>query len=404
MTAANVPRFFVFAALVNTNLWLPVWVIFFQERGIGLAEIGAMDALSTLLMAFAEVATGGVADRFGRKTSMMIGAALHGLALIGLTTRVFSPVFVVGFLVWGASYTFISGADMAFLYDTLKADGRAEEHRWFVGRWLAVEHVCAGLAALAGGFLATIDMRYCFLVSGFSLMGAALVAATFTEPPRSEPGSADVVLRYREILGAAAGLVLRWPLIRYQVLFGAAATAFSFTLTWLLLQPYAHAMGVPTVGLGLMALLIRAASVVGSMTADRLARGVGTGAVVVAAAVILAGGQLALWAVASPTVLAVFVVVALASSVMRPTISALLNREIPSAQRATVLSIQSLLGWLAVALMEPLVLALGERVGMHAALGTSGLLTFACLFPLLAGWRRAAAQASAQPADGCVAA
>jgi hypothetical protein len=52
--------------------------------------------------------------------------------------------------------------------------------------------------------------------------------------------------------------------------------------------------------------------------------------------------------------------------------------------------------------MEPLVLALGERVGMHAALGASGLLTIACLFPLLAGWRRAAAHASALPEDGCV--
>jgi hypothetical protein len=62
MTATNLPRFFVFAGLVNLNLWLPIWVIYFQQRGVGLAELGIMDGVSTLLMALAEVATGAVAD------------------------------------------------------------------------------------------------------------------------------------------------------------------------------------------------------------------------------------------------------------------------------------------------------------------------------------------------------
>jgi MFS family permease len=399
VTATNLPRFFVFAGLVNLNLWLPIWVIFFQQRGVGLAEIGIMDGVSTLLMALAEVATGAVADRWGRKTSMMIGAALHGLAILGLTTGVFSPIFVVAWMIWGVSYTFISGADMAFLYDTLKADGRSDEHRWFAGRWIAVEHACAGVAAFAGGLLATIDMRLCFLVSGTSLLAASVVATTFSEPPRSEPGAGDVGLRYREILRAAVTVVLGRPLIRYQLLFGAAAVAFAFMLNWMLLQPYAHGMGVTTAGLGIMALLIRVASVAGSMMADRVAHGVGHWLVVAVSAIMLAGGQLVLWAGASPGVLGVFVVVAIASSILRPTLSALLNRDIPSAQRATILSIQSLVGWLLVALAEPLVLMLAERAGMHAAMAFSGMLTVACLGPLLVLWRRAAVSPGAPGAE-----
>jgi MFS family permease len=404
MTATNLPRFFVFAGLVNLNLWLPIWVIYFQQRGVGLAELGIMDGVSTLLMALAEVATGAVADRWGRKTSMMIGAALHGLALLGLTTGVFSPLFVVAWMIWGVSYTFISGADMAFLYDTLKADGRSAEHRWFAGRWIAVEHACAGAAAFAGGLLATIDMRLCFLLSGTSLLAAALVATTFAEPPRSESGSGDVALRYREILRAAATVVLGRPLIRYQLLFGAAAVAFAFMLNWMLLQPYAHGMGVTTAGLGIMALLIRVASVAGSMMADRVGQRIGPWPIVAVSATILAGGQLALWAGTSRRILGVFVIVAVASSVLRPTLSALLNRDIPSAQRATILSIQSLVGWLLVALIEPIVLLLAERAGMHKAMAFSGMLTIACLGPLLVLWWRAAASRKAPGARGRLAA
>ena len=177
---ANIPRFFVFWGLVNFNLWLPIWVIFFQQRGVTLSQLGGLEAASGLVMGLAEVATGAVADRWGRKASMMVGAVAFGFAVLGLTTRTLSPLFLVAYLVWGPAYTFISGADMAFLYDSLKAEGRADEHPRLAGRYFALEHASGGGAALLGGWLATVDMRVCFYASAAAMLLAAAVAFTFT--------------------------------------------------------------------------------------------------------------------------------------------------------------------------------------------------------------------------------
>src|SRR5687767_7967431 len=111
---ANIPRFYLFTGLGNFLLWMPVWVIFFRERGLSLSQIGVLELVSILLLAVSEVPTGAVADTFGRKASMAMGATLHGLAVLGVLTSVLSPVFVVSYCLWAISFSFLSGASEAF--------------------------------------------------------------------------------------------------------------------------------------------------------------------------------------------------------------------------------------------------------------------------------------------------
>jgi len=363
--------------------------VFFQERGISLTALGMLEAASNLIMGAAEVTTGAVADRWGRKTSMIIGALAFATALVGLTATPMSPAFIVAYLAWGASYSFISGADMAFVYDSLKADGRAERYTRVAGYALAIEHATAAGAAAVGGWLATIDMRLCFYASAAAMLLSAAVAATFIEPPRSEPGSA--ALRYREILRNAVALVAGRPHVRHLVLLGATTFAFSFLLLWVLLQPYGRAVGIPLWALGLAAAILRIVSFGGSILADRLGRGVGTQTLVAGMVLALIGSQVILWGAPARGTLLAFAVIAFASSVMRPTLSALLNREIPSEQRATILSIQSLLWISLVGIGDLLLLPIAERAGVPAAIAVSAVLSVVCLVPLLRLWARSGA-------------
>src|SRR3712207_2830586 len=91
----NVARMYGFTALTQSFFWMPIWVIFFQRRGLSLGEIGALEFGGMVLMAIAEVPTGAVADAWGRKTSLAIGAFLHGVATLGVTTEALSPVFLL---------------------------------------------------------------------------------------------------------------------------------------------------------------------------------------------------------------------------------------------------------------------------------------------------------------------
>ncbi len=114
---ANIPRFYAFTALMRSMLWMPIWIVFFERRGLSLGEIGMLEFVAIVLLAVSEVPTGTVADTWGRKTSLVIGAALQGLALLGLLTGVLSPAFLLAYIFWGVSFSFISGAADALVYD-----------------------------------------------------------------------------------------------------------------------------------------------------------------------------------------------------------------------------------------------------------------------------------------------
>ena len=79
---ANVWKSYLYRFLMNFQLWWPIWVIYLQkERGLSLTQITLLDTPFFLLIVLAEVPTGAIADRFGRRTSLMLGSSLFALAV-----------------------------------------------------------------------------------------------------------------------------------------------------------------------------------------------------------------------------------------------------------------------------------------------------------------------------------
>src|SRR5512132_831873 len=86
--AANIPRYFVYTALKGFSFGLigAMWVIFLtQRRGLSLAQASLVDVMFFVAAAFGEVPTGIVADRFGRKASLIVGAILLCVGILGWT-------------------------------------------------------------------------------------------------------------------------------------------------------------------------------------------------------------------------------------------------------------------------------------------------------------------------------
>src|SRR5262245_30548718 len=120
-------RLLAVQALAMFILWVPIWVVFLQDKGLSLSEIGGLEAAAWLITAALEVPTGMIADRWGRKASIGIGTSLYAAAMFLIQTEAFSLPFLLAYAMWNGSMAFVSGADSALLYDSLKADGRAAE-------------------------------------------------------------------------------------------------------------------------------------------------------------------------------------------------------------------------------------------------------------------------------------
>ena len=66
--ARNVPVYYLFYAVSGFLIWMPIWVIYLQElRGMTLTQIATIESIFWITVVLAEVPTGAVADRWGRR-------------------------------------------------------------------------------------------------------------------------------------------------------------------------------------------------------------------------------------------------------------------------------------------------------------------------------------------------
>jgi len=384
----NIWRLFVVQALLGFILWVPIWVIFLQGKGLSLTQVGLLEGVAWTITAFLEVPTGAIADRWGRKASIAVGASLYGIAMFLILTEALSPAFLLGYALWNSSTAFVSGADSALLYDSLKADGRAVEASKQAGRYAAINQASQGVASLVGAALATVDISLCFAICGFLGFAAAGLVLTIHEPPRTAEDGTEY-LGYWRNLKRAMRIAARRPVVRALVLLNATILVIPLVVYYVLLQPYSLGVGLPLAALGVVVIGVQASTVVASWLAHRTAGRFDLANVVAVSLTVLIAATVILAAVPSIPSLALMLAVALVPALLTPLLSARLNDLIPSAQRATILSLGALLFELGLAVAMPALLAFADRLGPAAAIGLSGLIFAVTTVPLMFVWRTA---------------
>jgi fucose permease len=113
-----------FAALSLVPLMVPVMVLFWEDNGLDTFDIYVLQAAFALASVLLEVPTGLVADRLGKRASLLSGqiAVAVGCVIYALGTGFWS--FLVAEVVLALGVSLLSGADAALLYDSLQRLGR----------------------------------------------------------------------------------------------------------------------------------------------------------------------------------------------------------------------------------------------------------------------------------------
>jgi MFS family permease len=206
----------------------PLYALLFADTGLSAAEISALFALWSFMGVVAEVPSGALADRVGRRAAVVASGLLQaaGFALWTLLPGV--PGFAAGFALWGLGGALASGAFEALLYDGLAAAGAGHRYVRVLARveaaGLAVQVPIAGVATalfeLGGHALAG-------WVSVGTSLGSAAVAATLPDvrSPAAD-GEGGEALGYLATLRAGVTEAARSPAVRAAILGVAAITAF----------------------------------------------------------------------------------------------------------------------------------------------------------------------------------
>src|ERR1044072_1713308 len=109
-------------ALFWMHFFAAVLVPFYTEGAhLSLSQVFFLNSWFMAWNFLLEGPTGTVADYFGRKWSLALGAMVGGLAALVNVSDLTLPNFLFADVLFAISYTLNSGADEALVYDTLKA-------------------------------------------------------------------------------------------------------------------------------------------------------------------------------------------------------------------------------------------------------------------------------------------
>jgi len=395
-TSQRIIRTYLTLQFGNTLAASLIWginTLFLLNAGLSIFEAFLANAFYTLGMVIFEIPTGIVADNWGRRTSYLLGTVTLSAStvLYFVLWQEHSPfwLWAAASMLLGLGYTFFSGAVEAWLIDALqhvKYKGKVEA---VFGRAQVVGGAAMLIGTLGGGLIAqftTLGVPY--LVRGGILLVLFVTAWIVMHdigfvPERNETAlKAMRTLLRSSIDNGLKVLPVRWLMFSAVIISSVGFYAF-YALQPYLLQLFGDSTAYWVAGLA--ATLVSLAQISGGLLAGRIAGLFAKRTTALILVTIVSSAVLTLLYFCHSFYLALGLIFAwgLLFAATMPIRQTYMNGMIPSKQRATVLSFDSVMSNLGGMVIQP---GLAKVADMYSY-GTSfmvGALVQLVALPMLA--------------------
>ncbi len=391
--------YFTLAGLYTLSAAL-IWgvnTLFLLDAGLSFFEVFVANAAFSAGMVVFEVPTGVVADTLGRRVSFLLSVSVLAATTLLYVALAQVDAGVVAFalvsVLMGLGFTFYSGAMEAWLVDALTASGYTGLLDRVFARGQQVTGTAMLVGTVGGGLLGQVDLslpyvvRAALLVAVFGIAYVVMHDLGFT--PR-RVGAAELPAEVAR--SARAGIEFGWGQPGLRLLMLASFLQMGFVMwAFYAAQPYLLALldtdavwisGVVYAGVALSTIGGNQIVSVASRFCGRRTTLLLVAAAVQSVAAVVLGLTDSFW-VAVPALL----LVTGSLGVTSPVRSAYLHHVVPSEQRATVVSFDSMVSNAGGIGGQIGLGALGEARSVGSAFVVGGVATAAAL-PLLARVRR----------------
>lgn len=199
----QINKLYLMNAIGNGCLAGAAWVAVLASAGYSAAEIGICEMIFHIVSLIAEIPSGVAADVFGRKR-MMVLSGISAL-LAGLLKALFGgsfPIVAFSMIFSALSYNLASGSDAALAYESLKAEGRDNLYNSYSSNSSIIYRIASALATLAAGFTLTLGMRRAELLDAGFMVVHIMIALSLreirTDKPRDTKVGDAITNCYRE--------------------------------------------------------------------------------------------------------------------------------------------------------------------------------------------------------------
>jgi MFS family permease len=323
---------------LSASLIWGVNTLFLLNAGLDIFGVFIANGVFTASMSIFEIPTGVWADSRGRRTSFLLSVAVVFAGTLGYVATASLGggsllLFSVMSVLLGLGFTFYSGAVEAWLVDALRATGYTGQLDQVFARASMVSGAAMLAGTVSGGILGSLDLAAPFLTRAVLLVSPRAVQL------------AALPAEMRRI--AQASIVYGWRVRSVRLLVVASFIQMGFMAwgfhAW---QPYfLDLLGRDAVWVaGVIASLVALATIVGNGVVEWFTRYCGRRTTLLVCAAALFSTAAVGVGLAGSFWLAVglYLLVMGSVGVYRPVKQAYLHQVIPSEQRATVISFDSL--------------------------------------------------------------
>lgn len=363
----SIQRIYLYLVLGNTLAASFIWginTIFLLDAGLSNFQAFLANAFFTLGMVIFEVPTGIIADTWGRRASYLLGTiTLVSSTLIYLYMWMIHGPFwgwAASSILLGLGFTFFSGALEAWLVDALKSTSFKGNLESVFAKGQIVGGIAMLTGSVAGGLIAQYTnlgvpyiLRSFILAINFFVAFALMKDLGFTPKQSKHPFKEMKIIFDQSMTHGLKNPPVRWLMLAAPFAGGVSIYVF-YAMQPYLLKLYGNpkAYGIA----GLVAALVASAQIVGGFLVPVIRKLFTKRTSALFAGTALTGVILFTAAVANNfwiTVLLIFLW-GLIFAALTPIRQAYLNGLIPSEQRATVLSFDSLMGSTGGIVIQPL--------------------------------------------------
>lgn len=355
--ARKVQRTYLTLQLFNTLAASLIWginTLFLLNAGLNNLEAFAANAFFTAGFVLFEIPTGVVADLRGRRTSYLLGLLTLAIStlLYLFMWYVHAPfwAWAVASLFLGLGFTFLSGAFEAWLADALDHAGFKDKLESVLAKGEIVEGSAMLVGSVAGGVIAQATnlgvpyvIRAVLLVLNLIFAFALMHDVGFT-PAKGKRATEEIkTILHESIEHGLDNRPVRWIMFTAPFTGGVSIYAF-YAMQPYLLELYGNSTAYSIAGLA--AAIVAGAQIAGGLLVPYVSRVFDRRTTVILVAHAISVIVLAVIGFVPNFWVAVILLVlwGLMFSAVSPIRQGYLNALIPSQQRATVLSFDSMFG------------------------------------------------------------
>lgn len=349
-----------------------VWVALLAARGFSLWEIGLAESIFHIVSLLCEVPSGMAADLLGRKKALVSGGvmAVTSNLLMAFAPNLFAICFAMALkALYNALF---SGTFTALVYDSLKTEDREDEYLQISANSSQISMLASALGSLASTVQRFLGFAGFYLLSAL-FEGVSTLACRWMNEPivtaaqanRARQSLHDLPGQFIQLVQDSLHVLRTCPLAA-KLIVSSAIISVPCYLTKMFLQQRLIELGWPTEALFLPLLLGGIACVLGTEAGRRvrfcsMRRFYAVCALLCSAGTLLVGTAPAWGGIFGMMLVQGVLQVYLLHEIQQ------LNDAIPSDQRATLISVDSMAYSLLMIPASPLVGAVGDAFGQAGA-------------------------------------